>query len=168
MKEEWKKIYYDAYEVSNTGKIRSIKRGRYGGRELKFDKNKRDGHLRVLLCFENKRERFFVHRLVANAFLENPNNYPVINHKDENPANNNVENLEWCTVAYNNAYNNRHERIGDAEGLDINVYDTNMNFIESFPSVVKAAAKYKIPLSTLRRRINNKREINGYYFLKKR
>ena len=51
-----------------------------------------------------------VHRVVADAFIPNPNNYPCINHKDENPANNKVENLEWCTYKYNNNYGTFAER----------------------------------------------------------
>ena len=50
---------------------------------------------------------------------------PVINHKDENPNNNNVNNLEWCTVSYNNNYNNRQKKIGDKEGITIKVFYKN-------------------------------------------
>lgn len=51
-----------------------------------------------------------VHRIVAMAFLDNPNNYPIINHKDENPSNNHVDNLEWCTYKYNTNYGTAIER----------------------------------------------------------
>lgn len=70
------------------------------------------GYLLAWLYDEgHKRKGYQVHRLVAQAFLSNPNNLPEINHKDENPYNNNVENLEWCDRTYNNAYNNHHTRI---------------------------------------------------------
>jgi hypothetical protein len=63
-----------------------------------------DGYLRAALTKNGKTKLTFVHRIVAEAFLENPNSYPEVNHKDENPKNNNVENLEWCTKQYNIDY----------------------------------------------------------------
>ena len=57
-----------------------------------------------------EKQGFSVHRLVATAFVPNPDNLPIVNHKDENKQNNNADNLEWCTVQYNNAYGTRKER----------------------------------------------------------
>lgn len=64
----------------------------------------------MCLSKDGKMKHYKVHRLVAMAFIPNPNNLPIINHKDENPSNNNVNNLEWCTVAYNNAYGTARKR----------------------------------------------------------
>lgn len=98
--EEWRTIegYEGLYEVSNFGRVKS----------LKFDKEKvlqqgknTNGYLYVVLYKEGKVKNFLVHRLVASAFIDNPNNYPCINHKDENPSNNCVDNLEWCDQKYN-------------------------------------------------------------------
>ena len=124
----------------------------------------KDGHLRVTLSNANEKKRFFVHRLVAEAFIPNPNNLPIINHKDENPLNNKVENLEWCTISYNNNYNERNKKIGDAEGYSVSVFDKDNNYIESFPSITKAANAYNISLSTLWRRVKDGKLINNYYF----
>ena len=110
-KEYWKPIvgYENLYEVSNLGRIRSFDRwvkSKNGsiricrGRILKPYTNK-DGYLYVVLSKNNKHKTYKVHRLVAQAFLDNPNNLPQVNHKDENPLNNNVNNLEWCNSKYN-------------------------------------------------------------------
>ena len=113
--EIWRPVkgYEGFYEVSNCGKVRSVShevKSRYKtrittGKLLKQIEDK-DGYYKVSLSKNNIRRSKFVHRLVAEAFLENPNMFPVINHKDENKKNNKVENLEFCTVAYNTAYNN--------------------------------------------------------------
>lgn len=121
MKEEWKqcKGFEPFYEVSNTGKVRSIavwsekyKRiiQRPHAKERKQEETK-DGYMRVLLCYYGKHYHCAVHRLVAQAFIQNPEELPCINHKDENTKNNYVENLEWCTWKYNSNYGTLPHRI---------------------------------------------------------
>lgn len=109
-KEIWKPIlnYEGLYEVSNWGRIKSFKFGKE--RILKPGTNKY-GYLIVILCKNGKVKHFYVHRLVAEAFIPNPHNYPCVNHKDECKTNNNVNNLEWCTYTYNNNYGTKIERI---------------------------------------------------------
>ena len=68
---------------------------------------------------EGKSKKALVHRLVAEAFLENPENLPCINHKDENKLNNCVDNLEWCTIAYNNCYGDRLKRVSEANKISL-------------------------------------------------
>lgn len=104
--EVWKDIkgYEGLYRISNTGKVLSLQyMGGYTTRELKPRIHKR-GYLWVSLRNNGVEGHYLIHRLVADAFIENPNNYACVNHKDENPANNNVENLEWCTHLYNVHY----------------------------------------------------------------
>ena len=67
-------------------------------------KTDKDGYKSVTLCVNETMKCYRVHRLVATAFIPNPDNLPLINHKDENPSNNIVENLEWCNVSYNRTY----------------------------------------------------------------
>lgn len=109
--EEWRDIegYEGKYQVSNEGRVKSLDYHRQGFEKVLKPNTHVRGYKRVGLS-DGKGiiTLYFVHRLVAKAFIPNPNNYPMINHKDENPANNNVENLEWCTAQYNNTYNDRH------------------------------------------------------------
>jgi len=117
VEEIWKDIsnYEGKYEVSNLGRVRSLSYNGTG--EIKFLKqstNKR-GYKRVGLCKNGKMKNCYVHRLVAITFIPNPNNHKEVNHKDENPANNNVNNLEWCTSEYNNNYGTRNKRAGESK-----------------------------------------------------
>ncbi len=171
MKEQWIDIYDNLYAVSNLGRVKANERDVQTKTGIRHYKEKilkpevtADGHLRVVLCKAGIKKRMFVHRLVANAFIPNPDNLPIINHKDEDPSNNKVDNLEWCTYAYNAAYNNRHEKNGDLEGHNVYVFDSNNNFIEEFPSITKAAKKYNISLATLWRRVQDEKIINNHYF----
>lgn len=108
MNEIWKQID-DRYSVSNFGRIKS----NYANKEkiLKPYKNHR-GYLMVDLRHPNTRKTMQVHRLVAIAFIPNPNNLPEVNHKDEDKTNNHVDNLEWCTTEYNCNYGTRNVRKG--------------------------------------------------------
>lgn len=80
----------------------------------------KDGYKRVTLCTGLEKPKFIpVHRLVAETFIENVEKLPCINHKDENKINNNVNNLEWCTIAYNNNYGDRQKRVSKTQGKKI-------------------------------------------------
>lgn len=107
MVEIWKDIvgFEGKYRISNTGKVLSLHYcGRNEVRELTPKINNK-GYAWVQLEKGNGTHAYrLIHRLVAEAFIENPRNEPIINHKDENPLNNNVENLEWCDYLYNNRY----------------------------------------------------------------
>ena len=103
--EIWKKIEgYENYSVSSEGRVRNDKTGRM----LRLVYNKA-GYTIVGLWPDGRRHR--VHRLVAAAFLSNPNGYPCVNHKNEIKDDNRVENLEWCTYQYNNTYGTSLERM---------------------------------------------------------
>lgn len=105
MQEVWKDIkgYEGLYQISNTGKVKGLKRNKVLKPILQ-----RSGYYYVDL----QRKRRLVHRLVAEAFIDNPDNLPEVNHKDEDKVNNSVENLEWCDSKYNANYGTRNKRRG--------------------------------------------------------
>ena len=104
--EEWKNIigYEGLYEVSDKGNVRNVRRNTL----LKLSKNKY-GYIQVYLYKNGIRTGLKVHRLVAQAFIPNPDNLPQVNHKDEDKTNNRVDNLEFCDHKYNVNYGHRTE-----------------------------------------------------------
>ena len=108
------------YQVSNLGRIKRL--GHYrkikpkGYEQTVYYKEKilspiyTDRYVQLTLCKNGERQLGLVHRLVAEAFIPNPENLPLVNHKDENKHNNCVDNLEWCSHAYNNSYGSRTKR----------------------------------------------------------
>ena len=115
MNEEWKDIkgYEGLYQVSNLGRVKSLK-DRYGNcREKILTPGARHVDLYVKLYKNSKVKTFKVHRLVAMHFIDNSNNYKEVNHKDEDKFNNRVDNLEWCTREYNLNYGTRNKRASE-------------------------------------------------------
>lgn len=113
MKEIWKDIkdYEGMYQISDIGNVKSLNYRNLGYAKNLVPKRNNCGRMWVELTKNGCKKQMLVHRLVAMAFIDNPNHYPQINHKDENPANNCVDNLEWCTQSYNIQYTiNRHPR----------------------------------------------------------
>lgn len=121
-KEIWRDIvgYEGKYQVSNCGRVRSVKRTVWDNRGyyktvpekiLKVGITSR-GYAEVQLWKDGIKKYYLVHRLVGQAFLPNPEKLPQVNHKDENKQNNNVDNLEFCSVSYNNTYNGKAKKAG--------------------------------------------------------
>ena len=106
--------YEGKYQVSNDGKVRSLNYKRTGKTKILKQNTNKDGYKTLLLCKNGKVKAYYIHRLVAQAFIPNPNNYLIVNHKDENPANNHVSNLEWCNHEYNMNYGTIKDRISEA------------------------------------------------------
>ena len=143
MNEEWRDIkgYEGFYQVSNLGRVRNMNyRGKHGRmKNLKGTPDK-DGYLRVTLWKNSTQKTYKIHRLVAQHFISNPYNLTCINHKDENKLNNNADNLEWCTIKYNNTYGTRIERAAKTKSKKIKCITTS----ENFNSIKEASEKYSV------------------------
>lgn len=104
--EEWRPIkgYEGQYEVSNHGRIKSLSREE-NNRTLKDRIMKqyvgKTGYMQVRLCKNNQTKLWKVHDLIAKSFIENPYDFPIVNHKDGNKINNDISNLEWCSYSHN-------------------------------------------------------------------
>lgn len=98
-------------------------------------------YLRYCLSLDGVKLDHKIHRLVAIAFIPNPNNYPMVNHKDENPKNNCVENLEWCDAKYNNNYGTAIERKAEHKKKPILAYHNEDDYFKIWFSSTADAAE---------------------------
>ena len=133
---------YDNYQVSNFGNVMSLNYNRSRKCKLLKPRKDRGGYLQVVFCKNGKMKNFLVHQLVAKAFLQNPENLPFINHKDEDKTNNSVDNLEYCTREYNNNYGTRNERASKAKtngklSKPVLQFTKNGDFICEYPSIAE-------------------------------
>lgn len=151
--EEWRTIKdFESYKVSSFGRVMNS----HG--VILLQKPNRKGYLRVWLYNKNvKHKQFFVHRLVAQMFIPNSSNLPMINHKDENRTNNHCDNLEWC----NNTYNQRYSR-----AKTVNQYNLNGELLKSWNAISDIAQETSIPTTNISKCCKGIiKTINGYIFL---
>ena len=139
MKEIWKNIkgYEGLYQISNLGRVKSFRRKNKVILKLREDK---DSYLLVNLYKDRKQRTFKVHRLVAQAFLDDKNNLPEVNHRDENKVNNCLENLEWCTHVYNNNYGTKNR----VRSKRVKQFDLNGKYIKTYNSMRQACKELNI------------------------
>ena len=132
MEEIWKDIkdYEGHYQVSNLSRVKSIK----FGKEIILKQHIRGGYYSVVLSKNGILKIFKVHRLVAQAFIPNPNNYKEVNHKDENKQNNVISNLEWCDRKYNQNYGTRTERVAEKCSKKVYQYTLDGKFVKEWSS----------------------------------
>ena len=191
MEEVWKDIvgFEGLYQVSNLGRVKTLPRNIkrfckynyhcYTTKEklLKFSNNKNTkGYDYVGIWKNNKMYNLQVHRLVAKAFIPNPNNYPIINHINGIKTDNRVENLEWCTYAHNmkEAYriglmniSEKHikqiKNLGLKSGKRVAKKDLQGNIIEIYNSGRQAGLANNIPQSCISECCNGNQKVAGGY-----
>jgi DNA-binding transcriptional regulator YiaG len=173
MQEVWKDIngYEGYYQVSSLGRVKSVKRmvnHNYGGLKIVNERvmsQRTAKYKNLMLCKEGEERIFWVHRLVAESFIENPDNKPEVNHKDANCHNNNVDNLEWATRAENQIHAVQHDLFKTKYGK--NPYK-NRDLAATFTEIrslykekgvrqKEIAKTFSIDQSTVSRIFNNKR-----------
>ena len=155
--EEWKPIpgYEGLYEVSNYGRVKSYQLDSNG--KILSPGKCGSGYLFVILCKDGKAKKHCtVHRLVAEAFIPNPNNLPLVNHQDECKKNNYFENLEWCSSAYNNSYGTRTRRMAEKNSKPVVQLEKKGNFIAEFESLREASRRTGIASTNISRCCNHK------------
>lgn len=170
--EDWKYIN-ETYQVSSLGEVRSIDRvvacsdGRvrhFKGTILKPYTDKK-GYKMVALWDKttNKHKGYLVHRLVAQAFIPNPDNLPDVNHKDEDKGNNRADNLEWCTNEYNHSYGNILHRQSASNTLHtIGKFSLSDELLETY-SNVNELRKLGYSLTPIYNCCNNKKYCKTAY-----
>lgn len=160
----------DGYEVSNLGRVKSIRRKieywttNQTGKPFKYTRTEPE---KILKARQDKRGYLYislpvkrgiiksakVHRLVAEVFIPNPNKLPTINHKDEDKTNNRLENLEWCTTEYNNKYGSRGDKL---KGIEV---FKDGSLVYSFESLREASRELGLDRKTIMKFVNDEPQV---------
>ena len=163
--EIWKDIkgYEGLYQISNLGRVKSaINRSNHKHELILKPIKDRDGYYRVHLYKKSKLTTYFIHKLVAETFIPNPDDLPIVNHKDEDKTNNCMNNLEWCTVRYNNSYGNRLINISKTSGKPVQCVETGL----IYHSIKEAGRQTGIDYSSIAKNCRGKRSVAGSYHWK--
>jgi hypothetical protein len=170
--EEWRDIlgFEGRYKVSSLGRVKSfLEYGKVQERILRQDIYRGNGYFYVTLYRSNgSKEKHYVHRLVAESFLPNPNSLPTVNHKDECKTNNRAENLEWVTYAENLNYGTHNERCADSKRKPILQLSPDGAFIREWGSTDQVAKELGFHQSNINKCLHHKRNFaHGYRWERK-
>jgi hypothetical protein len=174
--EIWKKHpEIEKLEVSSFGRVRTLDRvvssEKYTrftkGRVLKQYRNAVNCYMQVHVRVDGKQAVKYVHRLVAQTFIENNGNLPEVNHKDNDRTNNNVSNLEWCTAKYNRQYREKYG-ISQTEAIGHPLFAINLTTLEvsHFRSQREASREFGVHSRSISNVINGKlKHAGGFWFV---
>lgn len=167
----WRDIenYEGLYQVNELGEVKSLPRMKQNNlgyqqvnERLLAQVPDKDGYLRVCLSKNGQHVPVLVSRLVAGAFIPNPDGLPVVNHKDENKQNNNVDNLEWCTVKYNTCYGTGLQRAAMKQGRSV-LQIKDGEILGEYYSTQNASKQTGIPQANIYRVCRGKGNTAGGY-----
>ena len=154
---------FEKYEVSNLGRVRNIKSGR-----ILKPKLHRDGYLMHGLYGYDKRKNLLLHRIIATAFIDNPDEKPQVNHIDENKLNNDLSNLEWCTERENAIHGTRTKRGAEKRSKKVIQLDLNDNVLNEFESMTQAEQETGVFVSNISSCCNGKlKSAGGFKWMRK-
>lgn len=144
-KAEWKQVLeHPNYEVNSKGEIRHKIR-----KHILKPRSNKGGYMYVNFKINGKNTNFAVHRIVANAFLPNPNGYTEVNHKDYDKTNNCIENLEWVSSSINKKHAFLKQENRDSRAKGVNQFSKDGKFIKTFSSITEAAKEMNCCVSAI-------------------
>ena len=165
IEEIWKDIpnYEGLYQASTLGRIRSLTRTHLEKPIIRVASTDKDGYLKLVLVKNKQRKTFRVHRLVAETFIPNPENKPQVNHRDENPANNCVTNLEWMTPKENINYGTGIERRATPSRKRVRCIETGVIYSSITDAEIKTGISHA-HLSLVCNKVNGNKTAHGYHW----
>lgn len=168
--EIWKDIkgFEGLYQVSNLGNVKSLEFNNRTTNHQKREKllksfGNKLGYQRVVLYKNKTKKQILVHRLVAEVFIPNPNNLPQVNHKDENPANNCIDNLEWCSHKYNCNYGNFKEKVSKGIKKSVIQFTKDFQYLRTWEGMIDVERQLGISCSLISMCCKGKLKTAGGY-----
>lgn len=182
MIEVWKDIagYEGMYQVSNLGRVKSLERWvqnhgklQHHPEKIRTPSKRETGYLALQLYKDNKPQNCYIHRLVAEAFLPNPDNKSTVNHINGDKKDNRADNLEWSTYTENNKHaydtglNDETHRRNRKGSFTVEQYDKDMNLIKTYPSIREAERQTGIDSRSISLGIRKGWNFGGYVWKRK-
>ena len=157
-KEIWKQYKDTNYEVSNLGNVRRI-----GAKKNRKIQDNGRGYKNMILRIDGESKMLYIHRMVAETFIPNPDNLPEVNHRDEDKSNNCVSNLEWMSRIDNLRYGTGQERSIRKRSIPVSQYDLQGNLINTYKSAREASRQTGINQGGISHCVKDERFTAGGY-----